>query len=1061
VHLVPHTHDDTGWQVTVDQYFFDNVYYVLDTVVPRLADNPDRHFIYVEIGFFARWWDQQPERVKNMTRRVVKNGQLEFINGGWCMHDEASPYYVAMVDQTTRGHMFLKKNFGIDAIPRGTWQIDPFGHSNTNAYLIGAEAGMQSLFWGRTDYQDLNYRKLARNHTDDHWPEWIWQGSASLGKGAQVFAGELGGGGYGAPISFNSASYDKMAEVQDDPRRHDYNVDAWVDRIIEAATSQATFTKTTHQLWACGSDFEYQNADRWYHNLDKLIHYLNLNGTINLLYSTPTKYVKAKYAETIKRNMSWEVRTDDIFPLADNSHNYWSGYFTSRAALKKQVRFATNFLQAARQLEVIAKPGAIGVVTARPSPVVGNSFTDSLEGTIGVATHHDGMSGTERQDVSDDYEQRISESHIEAEVGVARSLEKLLGGSDVVLEHCNCNGKVGAVGGDCLNISVCVHTTGRDKFDVIAWNVQAHTYTDVFRVPVSGGGKYSVTQLGNTAEPTKPIQLTVQAIPLTMRDYELPLLYLRYHELENSTLVSETRNKATHVLVFEGSVPPVGYATFQVKKEEEGAVSSKTKVSVPEPSVPSGIKTYSLGSYSITVDHGTGRVTRIHNVESNVSVPFTIDWGWYNSSVGGCTQGVSKGVPECSGQKSGAYIFRPNSSHVFTCGPDVAPSVEVVDGELVIEIRQTFSDWATHVIRLIKGRPWIEVEYTVGPIPINQPWLVAEQDEAALCGKGGCKWGKEVIMKYKSGLDSGREFYTDSNGREMLLRKRDARGPSYPAFNISEPVAGNYYPTNAIIALHDEKSDVQLAIVTDVSQGGSSMASGELELMVQRRVQQDDSRGVQEPLNETMCGCNDEGATPGTMGEHGQEGDGGCDCAGLTMRGRHLIVLDKKTRANEIRRVANEHLQNPPTLAINVGTGTPEHTSFSAIKDALPANIKLMTLTSNYDSIFEKKVMLRLAHLYSVDEHPTLSKAQEVALSEIFAKAGLKVTEVEEMSLSASMPLAQMEAEKLKWPQHATTGMWHTSENAVSERTLLRADDPTFTVTLRPMEIRTLIVSLE
>jgi hypothetical protein len=45
VHLVPHTHDDTGWQITVDQYFYQDVYYVIDTVVSQLQKDPHRKFM--------------------------------------------------------------------------------------------------------------------------------------------------------------------------------------------------------------------------------------------------------------------------------------------------------------------------------------------------------------------------------------------------------------------------------------------------------------------------------------------------------------------------------------------------------------------------------------------------------------------------------------------------------------------------------------------------------------------------------------------------------------------------------------------------------------------------------------------------------------------------------------------------------------------------------------------------------------------------------------------------------------------------------------------------------
>lgn len=52
-----------------------------------------------------------------------------------------------------------------------------------------------------------------------------------------------------------------------------------------------------------------------------------------------------------------------------------------------------------------------------------------------------------------------------------------------------------------------------------------------------------------------------------------------------------------------------------------------------------------------------------------------------------------------------------------------------------------------------------------------------------------------------------------------------------------------------MISLDDGKNE--LAVVTDVTMGGASMKDGELEVMVHRRCQKDDSRGVQEPY--VMC----------------------------------------------------------------------------------------------------------------------------------------------------------------------------------------------------------------
>ena len=77
---------------------------------------------------------------------------------------------------------------------------------------------MESLFWGRTDYQDMDWRTSYAGQSHNQWPEWVWQGSQSLGKSAEVFAGELTSGGYGAPIDW----HDQGGAIQDNPSRHDY-----------------------------------------------------------------------------------------------------------------------------------------------------------------------------------------------------------------------------------------------------------------------------------------------------------------------------------------------------------------------------------------------------------------------------------------------------------------------------------------------------------------------------------------------------------------------------------------------------------------------------------------------------------------------------------------------------------------------------------------------------------------------------------------------------------------------------------------------------------------------
>jgi hypothetical protein len=213
VFLFAHSHDDVGWLKSPQEYFdgsqvlgFDpggslgvSAYYangavqfILTSVIDALRANIDRKFVVVEQWFFSRWYLRQDEDLQAEVGDMVARGQLVFANGGLVMHDEASPTYIDMLDQTTAGVRWLAATFGSVALPRVTSQLDPFGHTATQASLFASPlSGYIAQFHARMDDQEKDLRHATKTM------DFAWAPSAS--RPDYMTMGSLGYFGYSPP----------------------------------------------------------------------------------------------------------------------------------------------------------------------------------------------------------------------------------------------------------------------------------------------------------------------------------------------------------------------------------------------------------------------------------------------------------------------------------------------------------------------------------------------------------------------------------------------------------------------------------------------------------------------------------------------------------------------------------------------------------------------------------------------------------------------------------------------------------------------------------------------
>ena len=73
VFVVPHSHCDPGWIKTYEKYYQDQVKHILDNMVRHLPENPKWKFMYAEVSFFSKWWNEQTVEVRETVMKLLRD----------------------------------------------------------------------------------------------------------------------------------------------------------------------------------------------------------------------------------------------------------------------------------------------------------------------------------------------------------------------------------------------------------------------------------------------------------------------------------------------------------------------------------------------------------------------------------------------------------------------------------------------------------------------------------------------------------------------------------------------------------------------------------------------------------------------------------------------------------------------------------------------------------------------------------------------------------------------------------------------------------------------------
>uniref|UniRef100_A0AAQ6AKB8 mannosyl-oligosaccharide 1,3-1,6-alpha-mannosidase n=1 Tax=Amphiprion ocellaris TaxID=80972 RepID=A0AAQ6AKB8_AMPOC len=172
-------------------------------------------------------------------------------------------------------------------------------------------------------------------------------------------------------------------------------------------------------------------------------------------------------------------------------------------------------------------------------------------------------------------------------------------------------------------------------------------------------------------------------------------------------------------------------------------------------------------------------------------------------------------APRLSCDQSSSWLHPPGTlHHPSPWRPTKSPLVRVSRGPIFSDITSCFQHF-THTVRLfhLDGHAGKSLEIS------NMVDIRSEVN-------------RELVMRFVSDVANGNRFYSDLNGFQMQQRRT----------LLKLPLQANFYPMTSAAFLQDSGS--RLTLLSAQSQAVASLRPGELEVVLDRRLQQDDNRGL-------------------------------------------------------------------------------------------------------------------------------------------------------------------------------------------------------------------------